>query len=99
MARVRARDSDHGALIPVRVVPRAGRTEVADILDGAVRIRVKASPVEGAANRELLSYISKTLRVPKSSVTIESGLASREKTVLVRGWTAVAVVERLLEGR
>jgi uncharacterized protein len=99
MIPVPARDSDRGALITVRVVPRAGRTEAVGILDGAIRIRVKAPPVEGAANKELLAYISKILCVPKTSVTIESGLANREKTVLVRGWTAGAVVKRLLEGR
>ena len=72
-------------IFPVRVVPRASRTEIAGEHDGAVRIRIAAPPVDGAANDELIRFLSRLLGVPRSAVTIESGGASRSKRVSVAG--------------
>jgi len=78
-----------GALVfAVRVVPRASRTAVAGEHDGALRVRVAAPPVEGAANEELARFLAKTLGVPARDVEIVSGHASKSKRVRVRGVSA-----------
>ncbi|MFN2576979.1 MAG: DUF167 domain-containing protein [Pyrinomonadaceae bacterium] len=48
----------------VRVQPRSSRSEIAGYRNDALRIRVAAAAVEGAANRELIRFLSKTFRVP-----------------------------------
>lgn len=77
--------TEDGVRITVRVQPRASRTEVAGPLGNALKIRLASPPVDGAANRELVAFLSKRLRRPKSAITIRSGERGRLKTVLVHG--------------
>jgi uncharacterized protein (TIGR00251 family) len=77
--------TDDGVLIDVRVIPRAGRSGIAGTRDSALLVRLKAPPVEGAANAELVEVIAEALGVPKRSVTIVSGERSRQKRVRVAG--------------
>ena len=80
---------EEGALVfAVRVVPRASRTAAAGEHDGALRVRIAAPPVEGAANEELARFLAKALGVPARDVEIVSGRASKSKRVRVRGVTA-----------
>lgn len=69
----------------VRVQPRASRTEVAGQHGDALKVRLAAPPVEGEANAELIAFLAKRLRVPKSAVSIVRGLRSRDKLVEVVG--------------
>lgn len=78
----------------VRAVPRASRSEIIGEHDGALRVRVAAPPVDGAANEELIRVLARALGVPRSAVEITSGLNSKLKQVRVRG-TSCARVESL----
>lgn len=49
----------------------------------ALKIRVKAPPVDGAANKMCIQYLAKCLGISKSSLEIISGLSSRTKRVLL----------------
>lgn len=83
--------------ILVHVVPRARKTEVAGRHGDAIKIRVAAPPVDGAANAELCRFLAERLGVPRAAVRIASGAASRRKTVEVLGVTA-AVAGAILLG-
>ena len=72
-------------LLTVYVQPGAKRTETAGFHDGKLKIRLNAPPVDGSANRELLSFISKSLNLKKSEVRIYSGEKSRVKTLEISG--------------
>lgn len=77
-----------GALtFAVRVVPRASRSEIVGEHDGALRVRLAAPPVEGAANEELVRLLARALGVPARAVEIKSGHASKTKLVRVAGAT------------
>jgi uncharacterized protein (TIGR00251 family) len=84
-----------GVVIAVRVIPRAGRSEVAGTRDGALLVRLNAPPVEGAANDELIEVIADALAVPKRAVTIVAGERSRTKRVRIAGVHADYVASRL----
>jgi len=71
----------------VRVIPRASKPGIAGTRDGALLVRLKAPPVEGAANSELIEVLAKALGVPKRDVTIVSGERSKLKRVSVSGIT------------
>jgi uncharacterized protein (TIGR00251 family) len=86
------KESDGALTFTVRVVPRASKNAVVGEHDGALRVRVAAPPVEGAANEELARLLAKEFGVPARDVEITSGHASKAKVVRVRGATA----ERLL---
>jgi uncharacterized protein (TIGR00251 family) len=85
------------ATIVVHVVPRARTTEVAGRHGDAIRIRLAAPPVDGAANAELVRFLAERLGVPRSAVSIIRGAAARRKTVTVEGVTTDAAVRVLLE--
>ena len=92
------REEDDGALcFDVRVVPRASKSGTAGEHDGALRVRVAAPPVEGAANAELVRTLAKALGIPARAVEIVGGLASKNKRVRVRGADAESLL-RLASG-
>jgi hypothetical protein len=74
-----------GVRLLLRVQPRASRNEVAGLHGDAIRIRLTAPPVDGAANEALLRFLSDHLSVPRSAVRIVSGETSRTKVVTVKG--------------
>jgi uncharacterized protein len=75
----------------VRVVPRAAKTAAAGVHGDALKVRVAAPPVEGAANEELVRYFARTLGVAPRAVEILSGQSSRTKVVRICGATAAQV--------
>jgi uncharacterized protein (TIGR00251 family) len=87
---------DEGLRFAVHVQPRAKKTEVAGVYGNALKVRVAASPVEGAANRALVEFIARQLSVPRHAVEIVSGSTGRQKIVQVRGVTVQQLQARLL---
>jgi uncharacterized protein len=75
--------SGQGCSLSVHVVPNASRTSVEGLHDGALRIRLAARPVDGAANELLVSWLAGQLEVGKRNVRVEHGLSSRRKRVAV----------------
>ncbi len=75
----------------VRVVPRAARTEIRGEFNDALRVRLAAPPVDGAANVELVRALAEAFGVGKRAVTILSGHATRIKQVSVTGAKAEAL--------
>jgi uncharacterized protein (TIGR00251 family) len=78
--------------IPVRAQPRASRSEIAGEHDGALRVRLAAPPVEGAANDELVRLLARVLGVPRSAVRVVAGQRGRTKLVEVEGVDAAAAL-------
>ncbi len=77
-------DAD-GFTIRVRVQPGASRNEIVGVVDGALRIRLTAPPVEGAANKECIRFLSKKLHIAKSKISIVRGERVRDKVLRVEG--------------
>ena len=88
-------DTKDGAILTVHVQPKASSTECVGIHGDALKIRVAAPPVDGAANDELIRFLARRLSIPVTSVQIHSGVGGRHKHVLVKGTTAQLVMTRL----
>ena len=80
----------------VRVQPRASRDAIAGVMDGALKVRLTAPPVEGRANEALIDFLSSILKTSKSAVRIRSGEQSRSKRVEIFGVTRQKI-EALLQ--
>ena len=78
--------------IAFQVQPRAKRTEVVGWHDDAIKIRLRAPPVDGAANDELVRFLAKQTGVPRSAITIVSGRTSRKKRISLEGVTESEVL-------
>ncbi len=75
----------NASLLSVLLVPRAGKSSMAQLADGTIQIRVAAPPVDGAANAALLRFLAGILDVPRSRLAIASGASSRRKRISVDG--------------
>jgi uncharacterized protein len=84
-----------GVVISVRVIPRAGRSEIAGVREGALLVRLNAPPVDGAANAELIEVLAEALAVPKRDVSIASGMTSKQKRVRISGISVDRAASRL----
>ena len=81
----------------VRVQPRASRDEIAGAYGDAIRIRVTAPPVDGAANDAVIALLATALGVAPRAIRIVSGSTSRTKTVEIDG-VSEAAIGRLRDG-
>ena len=89
------RADDAGVVVTLRVVPRARRNDIAGVQGDALKIRLAAPPVEGAANRALIAFLARRLGVRRRQVSIEGGDRSRQKRVRISGVGIVEALERL----
>ena len=87
------------ARIRVRLTPRSAKDAILAQEEGVYRVKVKAPPLEGRANRALIALVAKALRVPKRDVEITAGEKSRDKALRIRGVTQEEAEERLLQKR
>jgi uncharacterized protein len=94
-SRISITTSDAGVQFAVRVIPRAGRSVVAGVRDGALLVRLAAPPVDGAANEALVAFIADLLDRPKRDVNMVAGQKSRDKRIRVSGLTARALDAKL----
>jgi uncharacterized protein (TIGR00251 family) len=78
------RETADGLLVRLHVVPRSKRCEISGTHNGALRVKVNAPPVDDAANRAIIDFFSRLFHVPKSRLTILTGLKSRDKVLQIR---------------
>ena len=84
--------------IVVYCQPGAKQTQCVGLHDGKPKIQLKAPPVDGAANKALIAFLSDVCGVSKSAITIELGASGRTKRVDVAGLTDDEISRRLLAG-
>jgi uncharacterized protein len=77
--------------VSVHVQPRASRSEIIGQHGAALKVRLQAPPVDGAANEALVRLLAEALGVSPRSVRVVAGAASRSKTVEIDGTTEDAV--------
>ncbi len=87
--------TDGGVALTLRIVPRASRDAVAGAMGEALKIRLRAPPVDGKANAALRAFLADTLDVPERAVTILSGETGRLKRVRVEGVGEASALARL----
>ncbi len=91
MTELRVRERDGAVVFEVRVAPRASRSRVIGVQDGALKVALTAPPIDGAANEALRKLLAKTLGVSKSDVEIVRGDRARIKLLRVDGIRAAEV--------
>ena len=87
MTTLRAQPTATGVRVTVRVQPRAGSEGIVGLHGDALKVRLTAPPVDGAANVALVALLSRTFDIPPRAITIRSGATSRTKVVELDGVT------------
>ena len=73
------------ARLRVRLIPRAGVDRIDGVVQGVLRARVAAAPVDGAANEALCRLLSREAGLPRSAIRVVSGATARVKVVELDG--------------
>jgi len=65
----------------VKVKPNSKQQKIEEAPDGSLTVHLKSPPVDGKANEELIKLLAEKFDVPKSKISIKSGLSSKNKLV------------------
>jgi uncharacterized protein len=82
-------------ILSLHLQPGAKKTEAAGLHGGALKLRLRARPIEGAANEALLEFLAELFEVPRRQVELVAGPQSREKRVRVRSPERTRAEQRL----
>jgi hypothetical protein len=67
----------------VKVKPNSQQQKIEELANGSLSVHLKSPPIDGKANEELIKLLAKKFDVPKSSITIKSGVTSRNKLIII----------------
>ena len=91
---IESSETADGLIFTVRVIPKSSKSEIVGEHDGALKIKLNAPPVDGAANAELIKLLAKIFAVPKNHVEIVGGQTSKSKRIKIIGG-ANEILQRL----
>jgi hypothetical protein len=74
-------------LLRLRVQPRAGRTAFAEPFGDSRKIKLKAPPVDGRANAELVKFLAESFGVARADIVLVSGKQGRTKELRIESPT------------
>ena len=77
------KQTPNGLLIKIKIVPNSSKNDII-VEEGFVKVKVTAQPIENKANKALIEFLSKKVKLPKSKIEIVKGMTSKEKTVLIK---------------
>lgn len=84
------------ALLRLRIVPNARRSEVVGEYGEAIKVKVQAPAIEGKANEALRTFLADALQIPARDIELIAGGKSRDKTVAIMGLDLATARARLL---
>ena len=70
-------------IIQVKVKPNARVSILEEVGSGPWLAQLKSPPVDGKANKELMTLVARHFACPKSAVSIKSGASGRTKLVRI----------------
>jgi uncharacterized protein len=82
-------------VLSVKVIPRSRKTGLAGRYADGIKIRIKAPPEKGEANRELIEVLADLLQLPKSNLVLVAGMTSPRKKLHIEGLIMEDVFRRL----
>jgi len=84
--------TENSLIIKLKISPNASKNEIIKS-DTEIKIKITAQPIENKANKALIEFLSKTLRIAKSNIEIVKGETSKEKTLLFKNISSDKMVE------
>ena len=84
--------SENSLIIKLKISPNASKNEIIN-KDGEIKVKVTAQPIENNANKALVEFLSKKLKVAKTNIEIVKGETSKEKTLLFKNISSDKMVE------
>lgn len=83
MDRKTFENTKEGLIVRLKIIPNSSKNEF--IFDGEnLKIKITAQPIENKANKALIAFLAKHLKIAKSEIKIIKGELSKEKTLLIQ---------------
>ena len=73
---------ENKVILNIKAQPNSSKNKIAGIYGDAIKINIKAPAVEGAANKELIKFLSKTFKVSKSEIEIKGETSKKKRVIL-----------------
>lgn len=89
------RETPQGVTFSVKVQPLARKNAITGTVGDALKLALTAPPVEGRANQAAIEFLADFFDIPRSSVTIASGVSSRLKVIRIAGVHRQTLLQRL----
>ena len=77
------KQTSDGILVNIKIVPNSSKNDIV-LEDEFVKVKITAQPIEGKANKALIEFLSKTFKIPKTSIELVKGETTREKTLFFK---------------
>jgi uncharacterized protein YggU (UPF0235/DUF167 family) len=91
-------DGKIGAALAIRVIPRASRIGISEILDdGTIKVRLKTSGTDPASNQALLQLLAEVLEIPVQSLEVVAGQTGLDKLITVVNIDLTNVQKRIIQ--
>ena len=87
-------ETEAGVVLRVHVQTRASRDEIVGSHGDLLKVRITAAPVAGEANKHLLKFLAKKLKIPQSQLSLTSGATSKKKSISILGISGAEVRKR-----
>ena len=84
--------TENSLIIRLKISPNASKNEIIKS-DSEIKVKITAQPIENKANKALIEFLSKTLKIAKSNIVIIKGDTSKEKTLLFKNISSDKMVE------
>jgi len=88
-------ETANGVAFAVKVHPRAKNNRITGELGNALKVSLRAPPIDGKGNEACIEFFAELLKVPRSSVTIANGQKNRSKTICVAGLSVAEARDRI----
>lgn len=88
-------DVENGIRLAIKVQPRSARNMIAGEQSGMLKVKITAPPVEGAANKMLIDFLARYLKLPKQNIVIIKGDSSTHKLLELRGISRQDFINKL----
>jgi len=69
-------------ILNIKAQPNSSKNKIAGIYGDAIKINIKAPAVEGAANKELIKFLSKIFKVSKSDIELKGETSKKKRVIL-----------------
>ncbi len=77
-------ETDNGIIIKLHIIPNAKKNEIIGKYNNLLKIKISSPPVDGAANKEIKRFLSKTFNISKSKIEILKGEKSKDKKIFIK---------------
>lgn len=77
------KETKDGWLLKLRISPNASKNEFVKN-EEILKVKITAQPIDNKANKALIEFLSKSFKVPKTSIIIVKGETSKEKTLFIK---------------